>query len=171
MTNTMNTPIETIETSYPLRLVKYELREDSGGPGKKRGGTGIERSWALLEENAIVSILAERNKIAPWGFCGGKPGGLGEYLLRTTDGKENRLNSKTSFQMKKGDQLVIRTPGGGGYGDPLDREPQLVLKDVLNGLVSVEAAEREYAVKIDLNKKEILWNLTNRMRVTRISRR
>lgn len=171
MTNTMNTPIETVETSYPIRLMKYELRTDSGGPGEWRGGTGIERTWTLLSDNASVSILAERNRIPPWGLDGGKPGGLGEYLLQSPDGREKRLKSKTSFQMKKGEQLVIRTPGGGGHGDPFDRNPQLVLKDVLDGLVSVEAAEREYGVKIDRRKKEILWNLTRKLRVSKISRR
>jgi N-methylhydantoinase B len=169
MTNTMNTPIETIETSYPIRLMKYEFRTDSGGPGKWRGGAGIERTWELLADEASVSILAERNRIPPWGLDGGKPGRLGEYLLRSANGIEKRLNSKTSFQMKKGEQLIIRTPGGGGHGDPFERDPQLVLRDVLDGLVSVEGAEQEYAVKIDQLTKEILWDLTRKLRMPKNS--
>ena len=164
MTNTMNTPIETIEKSYPIRLLKYGLRADSGGPGRWRGGTGIERVWTLLADEAHVSILAERNKIAPWGLEGGKAGGLGEYLLLEQNGGEKRLRSKTSFRMKRGDSLIIRTPGGGGYGNPLDRDPQLVMKDVLDGLVSLEAARREYGVAINLETSVVDWNMTRKLR-------
>jgi N-methylhydantoinase B len=164
MTNTMNTPIETIETSYPLRLNKYELRADSGGPGKWRGGVGIERSWLLLADNATVSILAERHKIAPWGLRGGREAAKGEFFLAST---QTKISSKTTFKMKKGDTLIIRTPGGGGYGNPLERDPNAVLKDVLNELVSVEAAEQEYRVAIDIRKKNINWNLTRKLRENR----
>jgi N-methylhydantoinase B len=164
MTNTMNTPIETIETSYPIRLIKYELRADSGGPGKRRGGVGIERSWMLLADSATVSILAERNKIPPWGLNEGKPGALGEFFLLGSDGTRRKLNSKSSFGMMKGDILIIRTPGGGGFGNPCERDPQLVLRDVLNGFVSIIAANQEYGVAVDLSSKEIDWKLTGRLR-------
>jgi N-methylhydantoinase B len=164
MTNTMNTPIETIETSYPIRLIKYELRADSGGPGKRRGGVGIERSWVILAESATVSILAERNKIPPWGLNEGKQGALGEFLLVNSTGTQIRLGSKSSFRMMKGDILIIRTPGGGGFGNPCQRNPQLVLRDVLNGFVSIEAAKREYGVAVDLRRKEIDLELTERLR-------
>jgi N-methylhydantoinase B len=164
MTNTMNTPIETIENSYPIRLIKYGLRTDSGGPGKWRGGVGIERTWILIGDKASLSVLAERNKIPPWGLEGGKPGGLGEYVLMSQDGKKKRLPSKSSSQMRSGDTLFIKTPGGGGYGNPLDRDPQLVMKDVLDGLVSVEAARREYGVAIDPKNIKIDWDMTQRLR-------
>jgi N-methylhydantoinase B len=167
MTNTMNTPIETIESTYPLRLIKYELREDSGGPGKKRGGVGIERSWVLMGENATVSILAERNKIPPWGLSGGREAAKGEFFLMSSDGTKRKISSKSNFQIKKGETLIIRTPGGGGYGDPWERDPNAVLRDVLNELVSVEAAEREYGVSIDIEKKSINWKLTHRFRENR----
>jgi N-methylhydantoinase B len=167
MTNTMNTPMETIESSYPLRLIKYELREDSGGPGKKRGGVGIERSWILLGENATVSILAERNKIAPWGLRGGREAAKGEFFLLSSDGTKRKIGSKSTFELKKGEALIIRTPGGGGYGDPRERDPDAVLRDVLNGLVSVEAADREYGVAINIEKKSISWNLTRKLRENR----
>jgi N-methylhydantoinase B len=167
MTNTMNTPIETIEVSYPLRLIKYELREDSGGAGKKRGGVGIERSWVLLEDSATVSILAERNKIAPWGLQGGREAAKGEFSLIGTNGTKRRVNSKSTLKIQKGDILVIRTPGGGGYGDPLERDPDAVLRDVMNELVSVEAAEREYGVAIDIKQRKINWNLTYKLRQSR----
>ena len=81
MTNTMNTPIEAIEAVYPIRFLKYELRENSGGAGKWRGGVGLERSWMLLSSSATLSVLAERTKISPWGLYGGKSGAKGEYYI------------------------------------------------------------------------------------------
>jgi len=146
MTNTMNTPIEAMELDYPIRFLTYQLRPDSGGPGKWRGGCGLERSWMLLAPSATLSILAERNKNQPWGLFGGKPGALGEYLLKKRDGAVLKLRSKCTVKMNEGDILVIRTPGGGGYGNPYEREPSLVLQDVINGLVSSESARRDYGV-------------------------
>jgi N-methylhydantoinase B len=128
---------------------------------------GIERSWTLLADNATLSILAERNKIAPWGLWGGREAAKGEFYLTSTDGTKTKISSKTTFKMKKGDTLMIRTPGGGGYGNPLERDPNAVLRDVLNELVSVEAAEQEYRVAIDIRKKSINWNLTRKLRENR----
>ncbi|WXG47511.1 MAG: hydantoinase B/oxoprolinase family protein [Candidatus Atabeyarchaeum deiterrae] len=167
MTNTMNTPIEVIESSYPIRVVKYELRADSGGPGRWRGGVGIERSWTLLADSATVSILAERNKIAPWGLNGGREAARGAYFLLRSDGTQRKIGSKSSFKMNGGDTLIVRTPGGGGYGSPQERDPENVLRDVLNGFVSAEAAEREYCVAIDIKRKSIDWNLTQKLRENR----
>ena len=164
MTNTMNTPIEALEAYLPLRFNSYGLRTDSGGPGEWRGGCGIERSWTLLSTSATLSILAERTKIRPWGLRGGSPGALGEYMLRRSDGSITRLPSKCTVPLEVGDTLIIRTPGGGGYGDPLKRRPDLVLRDVLNGLVSPEAAEREYGVVIDLVRNEVDVEATGKLR-------
>jgi len=164
MTNTMNTPIEAIEANYPIRFLGYRLREDSGGPGKWRGGCGIERVWMLLAPSATLSILAERNKIPPWGLFGGKPGAPGEYLIKKAGGGVVRLRSKCTVRMEKGDILIIRTPGGGGYGNPLKRDPSLVLRDVLNGLVSVERAREDYGVAINLETMEVDEEATERLR-------
>jgi len=164
MTNTMNTPIEAMELDYPVRFLTYHLRPDSGGPGKWRGGCGLERSWMLLAPSATLSILAERNKIQPWGLFGGKPGTLGEYLLKKTDGTTVKLRSKCTVKMTEGDVLVIRTPGGGGYGDPYKRDPNLVLQDIINGLVSSEAARRDYSVVIDKDHMAVDLEATDRLR-------
>ncbi len=163
MTNTMNTPIEALEAYLPLRFETYELRPDSGGAGEHRGGCGITRSWTLTSERATLSIMAERTKIPPWGLQGGKPGALGEYLLKR-NGEALKLPSKCTVPLTKRDALVIKTPGGGGYGDPLKRRPKLVLKDVLNGLVSVEAARAEYGVFIDPDTLEVVSEKTRRLR-------
>jgi N-methylhydantoinase B len=147
MTNTMNTPIETLEAYLPFRFKAYRLRPDSGGPGEFRGGCGIERVWTLTSSKATLSIMAERNKIKPWGLNGGHGGALGQFTLIKADGTETNLPSKTTIEMSRGDTLIIRTPGGGGYGDPKDRDPEKVREDVLNGLVSPEVARDIYGLK------------------------
>ena len=167
MTNTMNTPIEALEAYLPLRFNAYMLRPDSGGAGEWRGGCGIERSWTLTGRKAILSILAERVKFSPWGLRGGGPGARGEYILRHISGDLLRLPSKCTVPLEKGDTLIIRTPGGGGYGDPLKRDPELVLKDILNGLISLSVAEEIYGIIIDLNKGEELKEKTRRLLKTR----
>ena len=148
MTNTMNTPVESLEAYLPMRFVSYGLRPDTGGAGEHRGGCGIERSWILTAPKATLSVLAERTKIRPWGLQGGKPGGLGEYRIVKKNGDAVALPSKCTTQIEEGDTLIVHTPGGGGYGDPVKRDPQLVLRDVINGLVSRESAERDYGVSI-----------------------
>ena len=149
MTNTMNTPIEAIEAVCPIRFLKYELRRDSGGPGKWRGGVGLERSWMLLAPSATLSVLAERTEIPPWGLFGGKSGAKGEYYIIKPKGKRVKLKSKCTVKIEKGDIFVVKTPGGGGYGDPLKRQPELVVHDMSNGLVSLEAAKKDYGMAID----------------------
>jgi N-methylhydantoinase B len=148
MTNTMNTPIESLEAYLPMHFVSYGLRPDTGGAGQYRGGCGIERSWTLTAPKATLSILAERTKIQPWGLKGGGGGALGEYKLIKRSGETLTLPSKCTVQIEEGDTLVVHTPGGGGFGDPRRRDPQSVLRDVLNGLVSPESGERDYAVSI-----------------------
>ena len=169
MTNTMNTPIEALEAYLPLRFEGYALRADSGGPGRWRGGCGIERSWTLRSLKATLSILAERTKIPPWGLHGGLPASLGVYELVRGDGSVERLPSKCTIPLKQGDRLIIRTPGGGGYGSPLERPPDLVLKDVVNGLVSLDAAEKHYGVVIDRSKMRVSPRATDRLRRERMS--
>jgi N-methylhydantoinase B len=142
MTNTLNTPIEAMEQYYPVRFERYELRPGTGGKGKWRGGCGIERSWKLLAPSATVSILTERTRIPPWGLAGGQPGGLGDHWVRRADGRWERLRGKGTVTLFAGDALIIRTPGGGGYGDPAERAPGLLERDRANELISQEPAPR-----------------------------
>jgi N-methylhydantoinase B len=114
MTNTMNTPIEAIEYSYPLLVTRYEIRSNSGGKGIHHGGDGIIREIKLLTD-AQVTLLTDRRLISPYGLAGGEPGQKGEnYLMHGS--KRIPLPSKGSFYASKGDILCISTPGGGGYG-------------------------------------------------------
>ena len=146
MTNTMNTPIEAIETYLPLEFEAYRLRSDSGGAGQYRGGCGIERIWTLTSSKATLSIMAERTKIPPWGLKGGKPGRTGEYILVRSNGEKVTLPSKVTIDISRGDKLIIRTPGGGGYGDPSNRDIRKIIQDIENGLVTKEGAKSDYGV-------------------------
>ncbi|WP_424016714.1 hydantoinase B/oxoprolinase family protein [Halorientalis pallida] len=115
MTNTLNTPVESMESEYPLRVETYALRPDSGGDGEHRGGLGLERS-VTVETDATVSLLTERRRTAPAGVDGGADGAMGENLV---DGES--VPSKASVDVSAGATVTIRTPGGGGHGDPADR--------------------------------------------------
>lgn len=147
MTNTSNLPVEALEMEFPLICVnKYELRKDSGGAGKNRGGLGITREFEINYDNIKFTGLGDRHIFAPWGICGGKEGACGKYE-HITDGLAKKLASKcTDLPMKKGDIVRIETPGSGGYGNPIDREPGRVLFDVIEGKVSPESAEKDYKV-------------------------
>lgn len=114
MTNTLNTPVEALEYAYPLRILRYEIRKGSGGDGKFRGGDGIVRALQVLTD-CQVTLLSERRKVPPYGLDGGEPGQTGENLL-IRDGEEVPLPGKGSVDLRPGDVLSIRTPGGGGYG-------------------------------------------------------
>jgi len=149
MTNTMNTPIESIESSLPIRFLRYRLRGGSGGPGRWRGGCGIERSWMLLARSATLSILADRTITGPPGLFGGRSGTPGEFMLERPSGEMVKLGSKSTTRIFSGEIVHIRTPGGGGYGDPMDRTPGEVLRDVTRELVSLESALDEYGVIIE----------------------
>ena len=115
MTNTMNTPVEVIESAYPLKVICYNIRNDSGGGGAHRGGAGLVREYELLC-NASVSILSERRHIAPYGLSGGERGMRGENSIRRGDSRES-LPSKINMECEKGDCIRISTPGGGGHGN------------------------------------------------------
>ncbi|RLM75897.1 hydantoinase B/oxoprolinase family protein [Halorubrum sp. Atlit-26R] len=118
MTNTLNTPVEALETAYPLRVERYALRPSSGGDGRHRGGLGIERTLTV-ETDATVSLLTERRRTAPRGLDGGEDGALGENLI----GGE-AVPAKASVDVAAGTTVSIRTPGGGGHGDPAERDPE-----------------------------------------------
>jgi N-methylhydantoinase B/oxoprolinase/acetone carboxylase alpha subunit len=115
--NTKNTPIEALERHYPMRVLRYRLREGSGGAGRFRGGEGIERDLLFLED-VTVSLITERRVSQPWGLEGGGPGAVGEnWLLPDGDGtRAERLPDKCTIRVEGGDVLRMLTPGGGGWG-------------------------------------------------------
>jgi N-methylhydantoinase B/oxoprolinase/acetone carboxylase alpha subunit len=114
MTNTRNTPVESLENYLPVRIRRYRLRRASGGKGRHSGGDGIVREFEFLAP-ARVNILSERRRFAPYGLGGGKPGRKGLNVL-VEGGRRRSLGSKVSLAVRTGDRLVVETPGGGGYG-------------------------------------------------------
>lgn len=115
MTNTKNTPIESLEMHYPFRVTRYTLRRDSGGRGRYPGGEGVERE-ITFSVPAVLSLIGERRRNQPWGLVGGGPGATGEdWLIRPGHAPE-RLPGKTTLEVQPGDRLLVRTPGGGGWG-------------------------------------------------------
>ncbi len=139
MTNTLNTPVETIERHFPLHITRYEFRDDSGGAGEWRGGCGLERGFRVLADSATVSLLGDRARFAPPGLHGGLPGKPSERILirhNTSRPEPEFLPSKTSVILHQGDELIIKTPGGGGFGLPMRREPARIERDLANGFYS-----------------------------------
>ncbi len=114
MTNTLNTPIEALEIEYPFMINQYRIRRNSGGNGLYKGGDGIVREYLFLTD-VKITVISERRKLAPYGLFGGESGKPGENIL-IINGREEKFPSKFSVNLKKGDRLIIKTPGGGGFG-------------------------------------------------------
>ncbi len=136
LTNTQNTPIEVIERQYPIRIERYELVPDSCGPGQFRGGCGIRRDFHFEGDTATLTIGADRRKLRPWGLEGGGEARGAHARIVHGDGSEEELPTKVCTRLETGDTLCIETPGGGGWGDPAQRDPEAVQRDLQNGLIS-----------------------------------
>jgi N-methylhydantoinase B len=134
MTNTANTPIEALETSYPLRVKCYHLSPNSAGRGKYRGGLGIRRDIEILTETAVVSIQSERRKHTPWGLQGGDAGRKGKNRLYHNN-QWLDLPGKVTLRVQQGDIVSIQTPGGGGFGKPATRRQSLKEQDRKSGKI------------------------------------
>ncbi|HUT80979.1 MAG TPA: hydantoinase B/oxoprolinase family protein [Candidatus Bathyarchaeia archaeon] len=134
MTNTMNTPIEEIEVRYPLVVEQYSFRENSGGKGFHRGGLGIIRKFKT-KVPVVVSLLGERQKTSPWGIKGGEDGKMGEYYKITTKGEKVILSGKTTTTIDADEEIVIETPGGGGWGQVKQRLDEKIKIDKINGKI------------------------------------
>ena len=118
MTNTLNTPVEALEISYPLRVERYELRDGSGGVGQHNGGDGAIRALRILDHAARVSVQTDRRIFAPYGLGGGADGMPGRNWTLSAAGERTKLPGKSSLTLNDGDVVVIETPGGGGWGTP-----------------------------------------------------
>lgn len=147
MTNTLNTPIEALEAAYPLRVMRYALRPNSGGRGQFRGGLGIERQLRV-DVPATVSLLTERRRHQPKGVAGGADGACGENRV---DGEQ--VGAKTTIEVEAGATVTVRTPGGGGHGPPEKRDPQLVATDAAEGK-QYEPADNSQHERADDSQRE-----------------
>jgi N-methylhydantoinase B len=138
MTNTLNTPIEVLERTFPLRVTRYEFADATAGAGRYRGGSGLVRALQVRTGTATISLLAERHTLHPHGACGGRHGATGAHTLLTTDASgaavARALPAKTTLQVHAGETLVVQTAGGGGYGDPALRDPARCARDAADGI-------------------------------------
>ncbi len=139
-------PVEIIESEFPTRLLRFDLIPDSGGAGRHRGGLGLRREYLNLED-ARFSIRSMKHVIPPHGCAGGRDGRAGDIVINPDGPSAKRLPTRyADYPLRQGDIFRLDTPGGGGFGDPFEREPERVLTDVREGYVSREAAEKDYGV-------------------------
>jgi N-methylhydantoinase B len=166
MTNTANAPIEIIELEHPLRVDKYSLITDSGGPGRHRGGLGITREITTLTELAVTT-KPMRPGIKPYGLFGGEGG--------QTDSSEIILPNGTSIpamsrNVEEGSKVIIRTSGGGGWGDPWTRDVERIEWDVLNGYVSLDSARDKYGCIINPETMKVDFEKIHQLRSERMNK-
>jgi len=147
ISNTMNTPVEIMETAFPVRIERYEVNPDSGGAGRYRGGCGAKRVWRMLEDaDATCALCMERMTSPPFGLLGGMAGAASVVTLTTPDGVTRRLPSKGAFAAPAGSVVAMITPGSGGFGPVANRDPEAIGRDLVDGYVSAASAERDYGI-------------------------
>jgi N-methylhydantoinase B len=147
ISNTMNTPVEIMEMTFPVRIERYEVNPDSGGAGRYRGGCGARRVWRLLAgADATGALCMERMTSPPFGLLGGAPGAGAAVKLTTADGVTRDLPSKGAFAAPAGSIIDMITPGSGGFGPVVERDAAAIGRDLLDGYVSAVAAERDYSI-------------------------
>jgi N-methylhydantoinase B len=146
LTNAMNTPVESVEIEFPfLEMSKYGLVRDSGGPGRYRGGAGVERGYRILEDDVVFGLHSDRHHHSAPGLFGGHCGAPGACFINR-DGTRSDLGSKVHQILKRGDMLTVRSGGGAGYGPPHERERRRIEKDLCEDLISLDGlAAYEYA--------------------------
>lgn len=147
MSNTSNLPIESMEVEFPYMVERYELVTDSGGPGKYRGGLSMSKDIRVLGHDSEFTIKADRQKVPPYGLFGGKPGLPGLITIYPDTDEARTVDSKKSGNLLKANGVLrCQMPGAGGYGNPLERNRELLIKDLEEGYVSPESARRDYGM-------------------------
>jgi N-methylhydantoinase B len=159
-----NNPVEVLETKSPMFIESYGYRTDSGGAGRHRGGVGVGRVYRFTAPSTGI-CLVYKTRTRPWAIAGGREGDNNHIVLNPGTGRE-KVQGGSYNLLEAGEVLVNNTGGGGGYGDPFQREPGRVADDVRNGFVSVAAAEREYGVVIDQQTQSVDEAATARRRET-----
>jgi N-methylhydantoinase B len=146
VSNMMNTPIEILEMSFPLRVEEYALVPDSGGAGQYRGGLGVRRVWQVLNHQSHAAVCCERSVTPPFGLEGGAPGAPAKIELILPHGNARKLNSKGGFLVPAGARVALEAPGSGGFGLPAARDPARLSEDIADGYVTRAAARRDYGI-------------------------
>jgi N-methylhydantoinase B len=165
MANCLDVPIEALELEYPLRVERYELLPDSGGPGRHRGGLGLRREVRYLSGEGYFTNRSDGQRFPPVGVLGGGTGAPSRHRITRGDGTAVALPSKvTNLTIGAGDLVSLETAGGGGWGAPATRDPEAVLRDVLDGKVSPTVARDVYRVAIDVAAGRVDAATTARLR-------
>jgi N-methylhydantoinase B len=162
--NFSNNPVEVIEAEYPIAIERYGFVPDSGGPGKFRGGLALVREYRFLEAEGTLQLRTDRRRFLPYGLQGGRPGTPSRNVLVGADGETRELPGKCTLTIRRGDLFRHVLAGAGGWGDPLERDPERVLRDVLEEKISPEYARREYGVAVDPDAGRVLVEETARLR-------
>jgi N-methylhydantoinase B len=152
--NTENSAVEETENNLPFLITRYELIPDSEGAGRFRGGLGVRRDWHFPGHEVTFTILCDNSKNRPWGLFGGGPGAPSRHILNPDTAPEE-LPSKVTLRLQADSVMSYRTPGGGGYGPALERDPRAVLRDVIDGKVSPGRARDVYGVVLDLERRTV----------------
>ena len=161
--NANNTSVEVTEANFPLRITKFGFLPSSGGPGKFRGGLCTYREFEVLAPEVSLTFRSDRRQFKPWGLMGGRPGRNSDvYLIR--DGKTEPLPAKFTMTLYHGDRLHSIMQSGGGYGDPLERDPDLVLKDYVDEKIDIDHARTDYGVVLDEETETVNAVETERLR-------
>jgi N-methylhydantoinase B len=143
LSNLHTTPIEILESEYPCRITRFALVPDSGGAGQWRGGLAMQREYELLE-NATVIRRFNKTRFPPGGLAGGKDGRRARFVVRVGSPQEYETEASARVELKAGDRFLLQSAGGGGYGDPRRRDRASLVRDIAEGYVSAQAAEKDY---------------------------
>ena len=159
-------PTEVLEQHYPVLFERYALRERSGGAGKTRGGFGVDYRIRIRRGEALLSFLMDHGRLGPPGLFGGHDGAKNEVIVSRQGGEyvSPHLSKDEDIRVLAGDVVTVRTPGGGGYGDPRERDPDLVRRDVVRGYMAAEDAARDYGVVMSGEPPTIDRDATERRR-------
>jgi N-methylhydantoinase B len=168
--NISSSSVEMVEVENPLEVLAYEFIPESMGAGKYRGGAAYRRDYRFTEDSGVLQIRADRCHIPPYGLYGGSPGRPGRNVFDPA-GQFTELSSKVTRDIRRGDTFRYEMAGGGGWGDPLERDPDAVLRDVRNEFLGPVAARDDYGVVIDIDAWTVDHAATERLRSEMSARR
>ena len=161
--NMASTSVEVTEAEHPIEILSYEFLPDRAGAGKYRGGAPYRRDYRFLEEEAVLQVRSDRRDFRPYGLYGGQPGKPSLNFL-DPDGENKLMPSKLTMNIHRGDVFRHEVAGAGGWGDPLERDPAAVARDVKNEFISIGAAAAEYGVVLDGDGRSVDAARTERCR-------
>jgi N-methylhydantoinase B len=163
---TPSAPVEIVESEYPVMVRQYGMWEDSAGPGRLRGGIGYVRDYQVLTD-CIMTARTSNHHFSAWGLAGGGAPRTSRTTINPDGADREELGPIVTRSLNAGDVIRLEQSGGGGYGDPFEREPAAVAADVRNGYVSLLAARERYGVVLDAATFALDSNATDQLRAAR----